>query len=295
MGMRNQMMSWWLVATMLGTAAWAYGQPAARPDKDAYTLFNPTPRHLMRDMSTDRPDTTESPFTVDAGHVQVEMSLVDYVRNDDKGVRTDTISALSTNVKLGLLNNTDVQFVFTPYTRVEEEAGGGKETYDGFSDDTQVRLKINLWGNDGPHPSFGDTAFAIMPFIKFPTGSSDLTNDHVEGGVIFPLAVALPRGWDLGLMVEVDFVYDEADDDYGVEFVHSAALGHDVPGIDGLGFFVEYVGVAPSGLGESYRASANAGLTYAIHDNWVLDCGVSVGLTDNADDVGVFVGTSFRY
>ena len=81
---------------------------------------------------------------------------------------------------------------------------------DGFGDDTQIRLKINLWGNDGPQPGFGDTALAIMPFVKFPTGSGDLTNDHVEGGVILPLAVALPDEFGLGLMAEVDVVYNEA-------------------------------------------------------------------------------------
>ena len=52
------------------------------PDKSRFTLFNPTPRALMRDMDTDRPDTTESPYTVDAGHVQIEFSLTEYARDD---------------------------------------------------------------------------------------------------------------------------------------------------------------------------------------------------------------------
>ncbi len=33
-------------------------------DKWQYNLLNPTPRNLMREMSTDRPDKTESPYTV---------------------------------------------------------------------------------------------------------------------------------------------------------------------------------------------------------------------------------------
>ncbi len=36
-------------------------------DKGSYNLFKPTPREFMRGMSTDRPDQTESPYTVDAG------------------------------------------------------------------------------------------------------------------------------------------------------------------------------------------------------------------------------------
>lgn len=68
----------------------------------------------MREMSTDRPDTTESPITVDAGHVQLELSLVDYAYNDDGGVRSEELSILPSNIKLGLLNNVDIQFIFTP-------------------------------------------------------------------------------------------------------------------------------------------------------------------------------------
>lgn len=47
-------------------------------DKRQFTLFNPTPDKLMREMSTDRPDTTESPYTVDAGHFQFELDLAEY-------------------------------------------------------------------------------------------------------------------------------------------------------------------------------------------------------------------------
>src|SRR5688572_22582399 len=67
----------------------AAGEGAAA-DKSAYTLFNPTPRELMREMSTDRPDVTESSKTVDAGHVQVELSFGDYVRDEQDGVKSET-------------------------------------------------------------------------------------------------------------------------------------------------------------------------------------------------------------
>ena len=48
------------------------------PDKAKYHLLNPTPREQMREMSTDRPDKTESPYTVDAGHFQIESDLFAY-------------------------------------------------------------------------------------------------------------------------------------------------------------------------------------------------------------------------
>ncbi|MEO8821382.1 MAG: hypothetical protein ABI267_05890 [Ginsengibacter sp.] len=44
----------------------------ADSSKSGYTIFNPTPKKLMRDFETDRPDVTESAYTVDAGHFQLE-------------------------------------------------------------------------------------------------------------------------------------------------------------------------------------------------------------------------------
>ena len=40
-----------------------------------YWLLDPVPRQAMRPLSTDRPDQTESPYSVDAGHVQFEFEV----------------------------------------------------------------------------------------------------------------------------------------------------------------------------------------------------------------------------
>ncbi len=260
-----------------------------RSDKGYFTLFNPTPRRLMREMSTDRPDTTESPYTLDAGHFQLELSVAEYSRDDDSGASTETLDVLPINVKLGLLNSVDIQFLFTPYVREESGTGAREDIADGFGDDTRVRLKINLWGNDG---AASGVAFGIMPFVKLPTGSDDLSNGHTEGGIILPLSVALPRGFDLGLMVEADFVYSEEADDYGVEVVHSAVLGHPIVG--DLAAYLEYVGIAPHGSGDTYQAIGSAGFTFMSSDNWMIDFGGTASPSDSAEDFSVFVGTSFR-
>lgn len=281
------------IGLMCGTGVSRVAMASDDLDKSRFTLFDPTPRQAMREMSTDRPDTTESAYTVDAGHVQFELSFVDYAYDKNDGVKTKTLGVLPSNIKLGLLNNTDIQFVFTPYQRVETEADGSDDVAEGFSDDTQIRLKINLWGNDGPEPGLGDTALALMPFIKFPTGSDDLSNDHVEGGLIIPLAIALPNDFSLGLMAEIDAVYDDEDGDYGVDLVHTATISHQLVG--DLSGYLEYIGIAPHDTGNTYQAIASGGLTYALSDDWVLDCGGTVGISDSADDFSLFVGTSFRF
>lgn len=267
-------------------------------NKRDFTLLNPTPRALMRPMSPDRPDVTESPQTVDAGHFQIEMSFAELGFDSHAGVKTRATSLLSTNLKVGLLNNMDLQFVFTPYERLQVRAHGSTDVASGFSDDTEVRLKINFWGNDAPPAGtpdpWGGTAFGIMPFIKFPTGTGGLSNHHVEGGLIVPFSADLPQGWELGLMAEVDFVYNEASGGYGVDLVHTATVGHDVPGMERLGFFIEYIGIAPHQTGGTYQALGSVGLTYTVNEDWILDCGTMVGLSRSAPDVLFFIGTSLR-
>src|SRR5271165_7071915 len=81
-------------------------------DKTAYNLFNPTPDALMRELSPDRPDKTESPFTVDAGHYQLEMDFANYTYDDSGGTTTRAWNVAPFNVKAGLLNNVDLQLVF---------------------------------------------------------------------------------------------------------------------------------------------------------------------------------------
>ncbi len=272
-----------LFFTILLTSAGA--AQTTSTDKWQYNLFNPTPRDLMRELSADRPDVTESAYTVDAGHVQLEMSFVDYVYDDEDGTRAHALTVAPFNLKLGLLNNMDIQLVVDPYLYGEIE-NGATETIDGFGD-MQLRLKINLWGNDS-----GNTALAVMPFIQFPTGSDDISSDHVEGGIIFPFAANLPAGFTLGLMAEFDFVYDDEDDDYDTEFVQTAAVGHDIVG--DLAGYVEYIGIAPLDGDGDYQALIGSGLTYGLSENAQLDAGIVVGLTDEADDFNVFTGITLR-
>jgi hypothetical protein len=255
-------------------------------DKSRYHLFNPTPRDLMREMNTDRPDTTESPYTVDAGHFQVEMSFFDYGRDRADGVHTETWTFGSMNLKAGLLNNVDLQVVFDAYTeeRTRESGVTGKAT--GFSDVT-LRLKANLWGNNG-----GKTAFGIMPFVKIPSGT-ELSNDQWEGGLILPLAVSLTDRIGLGVMLEADFVHDDERGGYDVEWVHTATLGFDLTGK--LEMYIEYVGVAGHEETFDYQASFNAGLIFSMTDNLVFDAGIRAGLNEAAEDFGVFTGMSIRF
>ena len=75
----------------------------------------------------------------------------------------------------------------------------------GFGD-VQTRLKINLWGNDG-----GDDGARRHAVREVAAAGVRSAQRPVEGGVIVPFGVDLPRGWGLGLMTEFDWVRDRAE------------------------------------------------------------------------------------
>lgn len=270
----------------------------AQTNKSQFNLLNPTPNKLMRDLSPDRPDGTESPRTVDAGHFVIELSFVDYARNSE--TNTETLTFFDTNLKLGLTNDIDLQLVFQAYANERTDMPGAATTEsDGFGD-VQLRLKVNLWGNDpveqggtqGPQLFGIDTAFGVMPFIQFPTGT-DLSSEHAEGGFILMLGLDVAENWGIGLMAEFDGVYDDADGNYDFEFVHTAVLGFDV--VEPLGAYVEYIGSISTDGNIGYQASFSGGVTYGINDNLVLDAGLRAGLTNDVDDLVLFTGLTVRF
>lgn len=253
-------------------------EPALTTRAGPWTLLNPTPRELMRPLSTDRPDTTESPYTVDAGHVQIEMSVIEYGRDDGN----DSYSYAPINLKIGILEHVDLQFLFEPYLREQGDEG----THGGVGA-SGLRAKFNLFGNDG-----GPTALALMPFVIFPTGDDDVSASEVEFGLIVPLALELNERLGLGLMAQFDYL---TDDEGGREFVfvHTSVLGYDLT--DSIGVFLEYIGEVGSDEFSEYAASVSTGLTHGTGPDVQLDLGITAGLNEAAEDFAVFTGITLRF
>jgi hypothetical protein len=258
----------------------------AAADKESYTLFNPTPREEMREMSTDRPDKTESPYTVDAGHFQIESDLVNWTHDRENGTALDALTIGAFNLKAGLTHNLDVQMVVEPYHYERTRTRGKRDTDDGFGDLT-LRAKLNLWGNDG-----GRTAFGIMPFVTLPTASGDFGVDRTEGGIILPLSIELAEGWGLGLMTEVDFVSEDGGG-HTTHLINSITVSHDLT--DKLGMYLEFFSEIPTEDTDEWEGTVDVGFTFALTENVQLDAGANFGVTDAADDINPFLGITVRF
>lgn len=230
---------------------------------------------FSRDLSPDRPDTTESPITVESGRFQIESSLWAFAKDGS----SETWSIGETNLKMGLTNSNDLQLVLRPW--IHEQADG--QTSEGFGD-IELRLKHNLWGNDG-----GKTAGALMPYISIPSQTA-VSSGEWEGGLIFPVSFELTETLDFGLQIETARVWDSDSAAYEWDFLHSAVLGISLT--DSVGMFIEYVGVAGDG---DYEANAFVGFTWAVSENLQWDIAVGAGLNDAAEDLSIAHGITFRF
>ena len=275
---------------MIAPAFRAPAQPSngAPPDKGGYNLFQPVPENLMRELSPDRPDETESAYTVDAGHCQLEMDFVNFTYDESDGTTTKAWDAADFNFKAGLLNNVDVQFVYDNYRNVQTKDSSGKSTtQSGFGDFT-TRLKINLWGDDG-----GTTAFALLPWVTFPTGTDGLGDKAVEGGVIFPLAVSLPHDFDLSLETAASVIKNDDDGGHHEEFIASTSVDH--PIIGKLSGFVEFFSNFTTESHAGWVGTVDTGLEYLVTKNIQLDCDCFFGVTPAAADYNPFAGITVRF
>ena len=281
----------WSHLVMPGFSAEKEAVPA--PDKSRYHLFNPTPREFLREMSTDRPDKTESPYTLDAGHFQCEMDVLTYTRDHDTyagaDTRTSGYSVAPVNLKVGVLNRVDFQLILETWnrTRTEDRIAGITTRQSGFGD-VIPRVKLNLWGDDG-----GTTAFALIPFVKIPANQHQLGNNAVEGGLILPLAVAMPLGFSMGLMTEFDLIRDGGARKYHPEFINTVTFSRDLVG--SLGGYVEFFSLVSKETDARWIGTLDLGFTYGLSQNVQIDAGINIGVTKSADDLNPFLGVSFRY
>lgn len=278
--------------TLIGLLVGSAGTGAAG-EKASYSLFAPTPARLMREMTTDRPDTTETPFTVDAGHVQVESTIFGYTRSrpDVDGLASDSFDFAPSNVRIGLTNDAELSLVWQPYGLVQTDMpqGSGRQSGIGGLD---IRAKLNLWGNDTFEKSH--SALALLPFITLPTDRDNgISAAHVEGGLIVPLALKLPDKFGLGFNASVVWLKDDDAIDYHAEYTATASLAYDWT--DRFGSYWEVVATFNTGDPRGDVVVVGGGLTYAATENLQLDAGINLGVTRSADLFNPFIGMSRRF
>lgn len=239
----------------------------------AFSLVDPVPADKLRDLATDRPDLTEGPFTVDAGHVQLEMdAVVGSFEGSALGV-----DVVGLNARVGLTDAVDMHLILPTVGAVFDQ----ERSTPSFGD-LLLRLKWNLFGN-----AEGDIAVAVLPYVVVPADTV------VTGGLILPVNFNLP--WELGLgsMIQVELVRGgDANEEIDALVVVSASLAKNV--VDNVGVYVE--GLAQTQVtGVNGELWASTGTTWAPTANLQFDLGARARVVGGDPRVEGFVGAAFRH
>ena len=256
---------------------WLAGAEADSTGK--YWLWRPVPRAQMREFSLDRPDVTESPYSVDAGHFQFETDLVKYTRSNDGGMKDTRLSLNYINLKVGLTATSDFQVVVESWHRQKSETPSGDALSKGVGDIT-LRLKQNIFGNDT-----GNFALGVLPYVAFIRGEA-----RPEFGLAVPFAAGLGRGWDLGAMVQGQLSHQPSGS-YSPDFLATLTLSHNLVG--NLDLFSETYATYTAESKE-VEPFLNGGFVFSAGDYFKFDAGVFYGLRSFSSR-SVFLGMSFRY
>lgn len=267
---------------------------ALADDKRDYSLINPTPDRLLRDMTTDRPDITEVPFTVDAGRVQIESTVYGFARSrpDAEGSTAQGYELLGSNVRIGLTHNAEATVIFQPYA--SQKISGLRDTVHKSGVGAVVlRAKFNLWGND-TFSQPGATAFALLPYVSLPTNRSNgISPEGVDGGLFTFYAVKLDGGFSLGTNIGIHSMQNIGTEGRHFESSGSASLGYEWS--EKLTTYVEVatrLGTRDQ-LGDI--GTVGGGIAYRISQNVQIDAGVNFGVTRASDRFAPFAGISARF
>ncbi|TVQ31951.1 MAG: transporter [Phycisphaeraceae bacterium] len=232
-------------------------------------------------------------YTTERGRFQIELSPLSWAydrqRSGGENRRVDTFDA-PFFFKYGLTDHLDIQIggEFFVFERDHNRATGDTDRNSGFGD-LSLRAKYNLWGNDGE----GDTAMAVMPFATFPTGSSDIRQRGVRGGVMLPFEYEYANGRTIEFTPSFAGVRNSDDDGYVFEYANLLTLTFEVT--DGVTPFIEFESSVTTESGDPWVGLVGGGIEFVVNDNMVVGPAIHFGVTRGADDVAVSLTLVVRF
>jgi hypothetical protein len=276
-----------LLPALISTAVHA----ADTGDKSKYSIVNPTPKEQMRPMVSDQAMFTLTPYTVDAGHYQIETDLYDYFYTHDKSGGGNTkLKAWSVGrmtIKAGMCDRVDFGLSFTAYqsSKVENLVTGKTTKSSGFSDLT-AQMKINLWGNEG-----GTTALCIVPFVGIPTSTARKGPGDYDGGILVPFTWHAPGDFTVCLNTGFD-MYKNVADDMHATWINGISLRRTLCG--GLSAYAEF-STHCAEESAPWDAVVNGGLAYQVTSNIEVNAGITRVVQGGSLDYNPYLGLSWRF
>ena len=224
----------------------------------------------MAQLTTDRPDQTESSSTVGKFNLQLETGF-SYEISKYGSLDFDEFVAPTTLIRFGIIETLELRFV-AQYSSSEFDS----KSTSGLND-IELGAKIELLNN--PEKNI---EMAFLTHIILPTAKKELSNgDYV---IVTKLAISHEISNRLAFGYNFGFDYIPNED---VIITYSAALGYSLT--DKLGAYIEpYGGIIDM---NDIELNGDFGFTYLINDHFQLDLSSGVGLSHNMK----YIATGFSW
>lgn len=232
-------------------------------------------------LTTDRPDQTESPYTVPVGSFQIETGIVLAKDKPDGADGSATINSYdfgSTLLRYGLIPDLELRLAGS-FLREDVQLAKSTTSEGGLSD-IRFGVKYQLSEANGLIPDAG-----VIASLKFPVGHKYFTSDKIVPGINFAASHPLTSFWSLGY--NLGFRYQDK-----AQNIFFYTLATAVQPLQKIGIFVEVFGASPEGIESLHQA--DLGMTYLVLPNFQLDTSYGFSLNDPAPDSFFNVGLSWR-
>lgn len=221
---------------------------------------------------------TETPHTVAPGKFLVEMDAISWSFNrEDAGPNKYSALGLATTLlSTGVTRDVDVQVGVQFFLRQSYEVLGASTRRSGLGDVT-LRSKWTFWRDDKR-----GMAAAVIPYVKVPTSTGGVGNNHTEGGVIIPWELTLGKDASFGAMASWDLVRNDDNDGYDSQWFASTYIYQKIVGP--LSAYAEATLQLSSASASSFTGGVGGGMTWDLSKSLMLDYGVNRGLGNRATD-----------
>ena len=245
----------------------------------------------LREFCGDRPGLGTPACTVDAGHLQVELGLIDWTLDKQPDDRTDTILGPDVQMRLGIDDHTELRLGWTSVGHVRmRDAASGTVSRATRVGDVTVGLKHNFRDPAGEE----GLSIAVLPFASLPAGRRPVGAGTWSAGLLLPVDYSLGSSLQLQFTPEVDAAADESGK--GRHLAYSGVAGIDWEFAKDVEVDLEVQATRdrdPSG--HATQLLAGLSFDYQPQPRVQLDVGANAGLNHNAPDVELYVGVSRKF
>jgi hypothetical protein len=230
---------------------------------------------VIEPIKSDRPDRAETPWVVPKGHAQVEMGFA--IEDTEPGFVYSYPKAL---VKFGITNNFELRF-FSEYITIQKAPNPDLNGFTPLS----IGFKAELGEQKGIMPKASVIAHLQIPGV---------VSDELETKYLAPILV-LACEHDISDAVDITYNLGVEWDGLSPDPNFVYALSPSLNITDRLGLYVEGYGKLIQQQDDDIEFRMDAGLTYLIGNNFIIDAAAGKGITDNAPESFVEVGFSYRF